>query len=339
MAACNDVDMDLTCDEFETCSATNVGGHHVPSIEAQQAAAVLAASKTGCKTLDAAEFSPAAAASASVKRSPHATTFASLELLVAQLKTMVFQDRTTRCGVMPTYLRDVHHGTILPGWRKQVVSWLLDVTTEFGLSSTTGHAAVLLLDRFLSKRPVRNSELQMLGLTCIILASKLHDSTHLRLVSTPDPLLSFGCYSVVYRRVSRCVSLNLGFRRMQGDVDRWFSSICSAKDVYTVELAVLTTLEYDLHGVTAFDVATRLCSLLGDNTPQFEVVMRLLVDIVPLAVVGTLWTSSNPLLWCLGKPPVRPVFRVRSPWVPCFGSWRCRVRGGVAMCWVHTRAR
>lgn len=290
------MDMDLTCDEFETCDAIKADGHNLPTTEAQQAVAVLAASQTGCKLLDAAEFATAAPAKVSVKPPPHEPSIASPELLVAQLKTMVFQDRATRCGVLPTYLRDIHRGTILPGWRKQVVSWLLDVTTEFGLSLTTGHSAALLFDRFLSKRPVRNAELQMLGLTCIILASKLHDSTHLRLVSTPDPVESLGCCSIGSRRVSWRKSLKFGCGLVQGDVDRWFSSICSAKDVATVELAVLSALEYDLHCVTAFDVATRLCSMLGDRTPQFEVVMRLVVDIVPLAVVGMCLSCVNPLL-------------------------------------------
>lgn len=79
-------------------------------------------------------------------------------------------------------MSSVHSGGLLPAWRAQIVAWMFDVSSEFGLSRTCTLAAVQLLDRFLSKQQVRHSELQMLALTCVVVASKVHDVAPVRMV-------------------------------------------------------------------------------------------------------------------------------------------------------------
>lgn len=105
-----------------------------------------------------------------------------LDLLLSQLSAMLATFASGRTAVSPTYITTIHRGYLLPAWRRQIVEWIFDVAEEFGLSSTCAFAAIQLLDRFLSRQQVRHSELQMLGLACIIIASKLHESQPLRMV-------------------------------------------------------------------------------------------------------------------------------------------------------------
>ena len=107
---------------------------------------------------------------------------ADLDLLLSQLATMLATEASGRVAVSPSYIITVHKGYLVPSWRRQIVEWVFDVAEEFGLSPTCAFAAAQLLDRFLSRQQVRHSELQMLGLACIIIASKLHESCPLRMV-------------------------------------------------------------------------------------------------------------------------------------------------------------
>lgn len=194
---------------------------------------------SACAPAAAPAAAPAGAAACALGGSPPSATAAvplpsydlnGSRLLVSQLATMHAQEATGRTAVLPTYLTTLHDGCLQAGWRHQVVEWLFDVGAEFNLSRTCTFAAVQLLDRFLSVQAVRHGELQMLALACCVVASKVHDTTPIRM----------------------------------GDIDVWFADIASAVDIAKVELVLLSTLKWDLHATTALDFGSRFCGLIAD---------------------------------------------------------------------------
>lgn len=59
--------------------------------------------------------------------------------------------------------------------RLMLVDWLVEVVDEFRLGQETLFLAVTLLDRFLSMRSVLCCQLQLLGTTCLWVASKYEE--------------------------------------------------------------------------------------------------------------------------------------------------------------------
>eukprot|EP00761_Pharyngomonas_kirbyi_P014151 gb/GECH01014181.1/.p1 GENE.gb/GECH01014181.1/~~gb/GECH01014181.1/.p1 ORF type:complete len:363 (+),score=56.19 gb/GECH01014181.1/:1-1089(+) len=56
--------------------------------------------------------------------------------------------------------------------RAILVDWLNEVAQEYSLKRETLHLTVNFLDRFLSRRPVSRDRLQLVGITCMLIASK-----------------------------------------------------------------------------------------------------------------------------------------------------------------------
>lgn len=56
-----------------------------------------------------------------------------------------------------------------------LVDWLVEVAEEYQLLSETLHLAVVLMDRFLAVVPVLRGRLQLVGITCMLLASKYEE--------------------------------------------------------------------------------------------------------------------------------------------------------------------
>lgn len=127
---------------------------------------------------------PAAASPTSVA-GPHSAlsrAASELQLVVSQLAAMFSAEAAGRPAIRPLYVEEVHRGQLLPAYRKQIVDWMFEVGSEFNLSRTATFAAVQLFDRFLSRQQVRPSELQMLALACVIVASKVNDTNALKMV-------------------------------------------------------------------------------------------------------------------------------------------------------------
>ena len=59
--------------------------------------------------------------------------------------------------------------------RRILVDWLVDVSVKFKLLSETFFAAVNLLDRFLERRQVQRTRLQLVGITCLMIMSKFEE--------------------------------------------------------------------------------------------------------------------------------------------------------------------
>jgi hypothetical protein len=66
-------------------------------------------------------------------------------------------------------------------FRKDLVIWLHSVVTEFKFSSHTLGVAVNIMDRFLVASPVQEADMQLVAITALFLASKLHERRPIRM--------------------------------------------------------------------------------------------------------------------------------------------------------------
>ena len=64
---------------------------------------------------------------------------------------------------------------IMPPMRAILVDWLVEVAQEYKLHSETLFQAVGLVDRYLSVTPVTRNHLQLVGVSCMLLASKYEE--------------------------------------------------------------------------------------------------------------------------------------------------------------------
>ncbi|KAK1298865.1 Cyclin-A2-1 [Acorus calamus] len=78
--------------------------------------------------------------------------------------------RRPSSNFMETTQRD-----ITQGMRGILVDWLVEVSEEYKLVPDTLYLTVYLIDRFLSQSPVERPRLQLLGITCMLIASKYEE--------------------------------------------------------------------------------------------------------------------------------------------------------------------
>ena len=64
---------------------------------------------------------------------------------------------------------------VTSGMRTTLVDWLIEVAEEYSLVSETLHLAVNLVDRFLNIEDTPRKSLQLLGITCVLIASKFEE--------------------------------------------------------------------------------------------------------------------------------------------------------------------
>lgn len=74
----------------------------------------------------------------------------------------------------PKYMEEVQRD-VNPSMRSILVDWLVEVGEEYKLHSDTLYLAVLFVDRTLSKMSVPRSQLQLMGVTCMLVAAKLEE--------------------------------------------------------------------------------------------------------------------------------------------------------------------
>lgn len=64
---------------------------------------------------------------------------------------------------------------IVPGMRELLMDWLIQVHNHFTLRSETLHLCAALLDRYLEVRQLPKRHLQLVGLTCLLMACKIEE--------------------------------------------------------------------------------------------------------------------------------------------------------------------
>ncbi|XP_063800076.1 G1/S-specific cyclin-D1-like [Pseudophryne corroboree] len=134
----------------------------------------------------------------------------------------------------PTYFQSVQK-EIHPYMRKMLTSWMLEVCEDQRCEEEVFPLAVNCLDRFLSVVPVEKRRLQLLGATCLLLASKLKESSP---VST-ESLCMYSDYSF------------------------------TGRELQSMELLVLNQLHWNMEAVTPRDFLPHFLALL--NLPAEKV--------------------------------------------------------------------
>src|SRR4051794_36495539 len=62
-----------------------------------------------------------------------------------------------------------------PNMRAILVDWLVEVAEEYNLSSDTLYLCVNYVDRYLAQASVSRRQLQLLGITCMLIAAKYEE--------------------------------------------------------------------------------------------------------------------------------------------------------------------
>jgi hypothetical protein len=129
-----------------------------------------------------------------------------------------------------------------PGMRRRLVEWLMEVSNSFGLSDMAFHQATGFVDQFLAKNSVPIQELQLLGVSALFIASKLHDVAFLPMDSALD--VCDGLYA--------------------------------KEDIFAMERRMLASFRYRLHDTCVID----LVEMLSQDQPQdLRATCKLLSDI------------------------------------------------------------
>ncbi|XVE93459.1 hypothetical protein REPUB_Repub01dG0194600 [Reevesia pubescens] len=77
---------------------------------------------------------------------------------------------------LPHYMEKVQND-ITVNMREILMEWLVEVTEEYKLVSDTLYLTVSYIDRFLSSHAISRNKLQLLGVTCMLIASKYEEIT------------------------------------------------------------------------------------------------------------------------------------------------------------------
>jgi len=84
-----------------------------------------------------------------------------------------FSKREEETSVRPGFMDIQPH--INSGMRAILVDWLVEVHLKFRLGSETLFLTINLIDRFLEKREVTRAKLQLVGVTCLLIAAKYEE--------------------------------------------------------------------------------------------------------------------------------------------------------------------
>lgn len=113
---------------------------------------------------------------------------------------------------------------VKPHMRKIVCDWMLEVTEEQQCQPDVFHLAVQYLDRYLSVKPVKKNQFQLIAAVCMFLASKFKETCPL----SAEHLVVYTDYSI------------------------------SIPDIMHYELIVLEALQWDLSAVTPYSILDQI---------------------------------------------------------------------------------
>jgi cyclin A len=143
--------------------------------------------------------------------------------------------REDRFSITPEYMETVQRD-ITHNMRSILVDWLVEVGEEYKLTSQTLFLAVNYVDRLLGIRSINRNKLQLLGITCMLVAAK---------------------YEEIYPpTIDELVYIS--------------DNTYTRKDVVTMESILLTSLQFHLSAPTSWEFARGFCSSasIGDR-PKF----------------------------------------------------------------------
>ncbi|XP_073397839.1 G1/S-specific cyclin-D1 [Dendrobates tinctorius] len=186
-------------------------------------------------------------------------------LLTARvLQTMLKAEETG--GPSTSYFKCVQR-EILPCMRKIVATWMLEVCEEQKCEEEVFPLAMNYLDRFLSVEPLKKNRLQLLGATCMFLASKMKETIPL----TAEKL---------------CIYTDNSIR---------------PEELLNMELLILNKLKWDLASVTPHDFIEHFLYKmpLADDTKQ--IIRKHAQTFVALCATDVKFISNPPSMIAAGS--------------------------------------
>nr|P50755.1 RecName: Full=G1/S-specific cyclin-D1 [Xenopus laevis]CAA61664.1 cyclin D1 [Xenopus laevis] len=180
------------------------------------------------------------------------------------LQTMLKAEETS-CPSM-SYFKCVQK-EILPNMRKIVATWMLEVCEEQKCEEEVFPLAMNYLDRFLSVEPLRKSWLQLLGATCMFLASKMKETIPL----TAEKL---------------CIYTDNSIR---------------PDELLIMELRVLNKLKWDLASVTPHDFIEHFLNKMPLTEDTKQIIRKHAQTFVALCATDVNFISNPPSMIAAGS--------------------------------------
>ncbi|XAR67252.1 hypothetical protein NMG60_11001938 [Bertholletia excelsa] len=172
---------------------------------------------------------------------------------------------------------------ITPQMRGILINWLIEVHLKFDLMQETLYLTITLLDRYLSLVTIKRNEMQLVGLTALLLASKYEDFWHPRVLD----LISISAESYTRDQM-------LGMER-----------------------AILRTLKFRLNAPTPYVFMLRFLKAAGADTKLEHLAFYL----IELCLVEYEALKFKPSLLCASAIYVASCTLHKSPaWTPLLGS-------------------
>ncbi|XP_072282521.1 G1/S-specific cyclin-D1-like [Pyxicephalus adspersus] len=186
------------------------------------------------------------------------------ELDPVLLQSMVLEKLLTaqeRYTPTPTYFQCVQR-EMHPYMRKMLTSWMLEVCEDLRCGEEVFPLAVNCLDRFLSLVPIEKRQLQLLGATCLLLASKLKESEGI----TTKSLCMYSDYSF------------------------------TETEVQSMELLVLNKLKWDIVAVTPKDFLPYFMAMMRLPAEKVEQVKKHTETFIALCTTDCTFIALPPSL-------------------------------------------
>ncbi|QCD85978.1 cyclin B [Vigna unguiculata] len=167
---------------------------------------------------------------------------------------------------------------ITPHLRGILINWLIEVHFKFDLMPETLYLTITLLDQYLSLVTIKKTDMQLVGLTALLLASKYEDFWH--------------------PRVKDLISISAGYTR---------------DEMLGMEKLILRKLKFRLNAPTHYVFLVRFLKA-GQSNKKIEHMAFFLVD---LCLVEYEALAFKPSLLCASALYVaRSTLQISPPWTP-----------------------